>query len=216
MTQVAIVGAHGKIGQLIIKHLQAQGLGAIAIVRKQEQAASLEQAGADVRLLDIESASVEQLAEALRGADAVVFSAGAGAGSTAQRKRTVDYAGSVLLANAAKRAGIQRYIQVSAIGVDKPIKPDVDPVWKAYLEAKRDADIELRNSGLDWTILRPGPLTDAPATGLIRLADDVGRDEVSREDVALTVIAALQIPMTIGKQWELSGGAIPIRDALAE
>jgi len=216
MTHVAIVGAHGKIGQLIIKHLQAQGLGAIAIVRKQEQVASLEQAGADVRLLDIESASVDQLAKMLHGADAVVFSAGAGAGSSAERKRTVDYAGSILLANAAKQAGIPRYIQVSAIGVDKPIKPDVDPVWKAYLEAKRDADIELRSSGLDWTILRPGPLTDAPATGLIRLADDVGRNEISREDVALTVIAALQMPTTIGKQWELSGGSTPIRDALAE
>jgi len=152
----------------------------------------------------------------LHGADAVVFSAGAGAGSSAERKRTVDYAGSILLANAAKQAGIPRYIQVSAIGVDKPIKPDVDPVWKAYLEAKRDADIELRSSGLDWTILRPGPLTDAPATGLIRLADDVGRNEISREDVALTVIAALQMPTTIGKQWELSGGSTPIRDALAE
>jgi len=216
MTQVAIVGAHGKIGQLLIKHLQAQGLGAIAIVRKQEQAATLKNIGADVRLLDIETASVAQLADALHGADAVVFSAGAGAGSSAERKRTVDYAGSVLLANAAKQAGIQRYIQVSAIGVDKPIKPDVDPVWQAYLEAKRDADIELRSSGLDWTILRPGPLTDAPATGLITLADDVGRDAVSREDVALTVIAALQTATTIGKQWELSGGSTPIRDALAE
>ena len=214
MTKVAIVGAHGQIGKLIIKHLRAQGLEAIGIVRKPEQLSQMEALGADPVLVDIENASAQELANGLKGADAVVFAAGAGGGSTAERKHTVDYAGSVLLAQAAQLAGIRRYVQISAIGVDDPLKPDTDPVWKAYVEAKRDADIELRKSGLDWTIIRPGPLTDDAATGLVTLNEHAGRGEVTREDVALVVVAVLQTPSSIGKQWELRGGDTPVRDAV--
>ena len=214
MTKVAIVGAHGQIGKLIIKHLRAQGLEAIGIVRKPEQLTQMEALGADPVLVDIENASAQELANGLKGADAVVFAAGAGGGSTAERKHTVDYAGSVLLAQAAQLAGIRRYVQISAIGVDDPLKPDTDPVWKAYVEAKRDADIELRKSGLDWTIIRPGPLTDDAATGLVTLSEHAGRGEVTREDVALVVVAVLQTPSSTGKQWELRGGDTPVRDAV--
>ncbi|MFS7382113.1 SDR family oxidoreductase [Rahnella inusitata] len=214
MTKVAIVGAHGQIGKLIIKHLRAQGLEAIGIVRKPEQLSQMEALGADPVLVDIENASAQELANRLKGADAVVFAAGAGGGSTAERKHTVDYAGSVLLAQAAQLAGIRRYVQISAIGVDDPLKPDTEPVWKAYVEAKRDADIELRKSGLDWTIIRPGPLTDDAATGLVTLNEHAGRGEVTREDVALVVVAVLQTPSSIGKQWELRGGDTPVRDAV--
>ncbi|MFS7194994.1 NAD(P)H-binding protein [Rahnella inusitata] len=214
MTKVAIVGAHGQIGKLIIKHLRAQGLEAIGIVRKPEQLSQMEALGADPVLVDIENTSAQELANGLKGADAVVFAAGAGGGSTAERKHTVDYAGSVLLAQAAQLAGIRRYVQISAIGVDDPLKPDTDPVWKAYVEAKRDADIELRKSGLDWTIIRPGPLTDDAATGLVTLNEHAGRGEVTREDVALVVVAVLQTPSSTGKQWELRGGDTPVRDAV--
>ena len=214
MTKVAIVGAHGQIGKLIIKHLRAQGLEAIGIVRKPEQLSQIEALGADPVLVDIENTSAQELANGLKGADAVVFAAGAGGGSTAERKHTVDYAGSVLLAQAAQLAGIRRYVQISAIGVDDPLKPDTDPVWKAYVEAKRDADIELRKSGLDWTIIRPGPLTDDAATGLVTLNEHAGRGEVTREDVALVVVAVLQTPSSTGKQWELRGGDTPVRDAV--
>lgn len=214
MTKVAIVGAHGQIGKLIIKHLRAQGLEAIGIVRKPEQLSQMEALGADPVLVDIENASAQELANGLKGADAVVFAAGAGGGSTAERKHTVDYAGSVLLVQAAQLAGIRRYVQISAIGVDDPLKPDTDPVWKAYVEAKRDADIELRKSGLDWTIIRPGPLTDDAATGLVTLNEHAGRGEVTREDVALVVVAVLQTPSSTGKQWELRGGDTPVRDAV--
>jgi len=214
MTKVAIVGAHGQIGKLIIKHLRAQGLEAIGIVRKPEQLTQMEALGADPVLVDIENASAQELANGLKGADAVVFAAGAGGGSTAERKHTVDYAGSVLLAQAAQLAGIRRYVQISAIGVDDPLKPDTDPVWKAYVEAKRDADIELRKSGLDWTIIRPGPLTDDAATGLVTLNEHAGRGEVTREDVALVVVAVLQTASSTGKQWELRGGDTPVRDAV--
>ncbi len=216
MTRVAIVGAHGQIGQLIIKHLVAQGMDAIGIVRKEEQVPAMRKLGAEPVLLDIENATADQLASCLLGADAVVFAAGAGGGSSAERKRTVDFAGSVLLAEAAQKAGVRRYVQISAIGVDNPLKSDTDPVWKAYVEAKRDADIELRKSTLDWTIIRPGPLTDDPATGLVTLSPNAGRGEVTREDVALVVVAVLEAPNTIGQQWELRNGETPIRDAVSQ
>ncbi len=216
MTRVAIVGAHGQIGQLIIKHLVAQGMDAIGIVRKEEQVPAMRKLGAEPVLLDIENATADQLASCLLGADAVVFAAGAGGGSSAERKRTVDFAGSVLLAEAAQKAGVRRYVQISAIGVDNPLKSDTDPVWKAYVEAKRDADIELRKSTLDWTIIRPGPLTDDPATGLVTLSPNAGRGEVTREDVALVVVAVLQAPNTIGQQWEMRNGETPIRDAVSQ
>ncbi|KAB7896631.1 NAD(P)H-binding protein [Rouxiella sp. S1S-2] len=216
MTKVAIVGAHGQIGQFIIKHLRAQGHEALGIVRKEEQVSRLRKLGAESLLLDIESATVDQLASGLKGVDAVIFAAGAGPGSSAERKRTVDYDGSVLLADAAKKAGITRYVQISAIGVDDPIKPDTDPVWKAYVEAKRDADISLRKSGLDWTIIRPGPLTDDKATGLVTLEEHAGRGEVSREDVALVAVATVVEDASIGKQWELRNGNTPIRDAVSQ
>ncbi|MEG3136225.1 SDR family oxidoreductase [Rouxiella sp. T17] len=216
MAKVAIVGAHGQIGKLIIKHLRAQGHEALGIARKEEQIPALRKLGADTVLLDIENATADQLATGMKNVDAVVFAAGAGGGSTAERKHTVDYAGSVLLAEAAKLAGVSRYVQISAVGVDDPLKPDTDAVWKAYIEAKRDADISLRASGLEWTIIRPGPLTNEPATGMVTLSESAGRGEVTREDVALVVVAAIDAPSSIGKQWELRGGNTPIRDAVCQ
>lgn len=216
MAKVAIVGAHGQIGQFIVRHLQLQGHQALGVVRKESQLAQMRKLGGEGLLLDIESASVDSLAQGLEGVDAVVFAAGAGGGSTAERKHTVDYGGSVLLADAAKRAGVTRYVQVSAIGADDPIAPGTEPVWKAYIEAKRDADIYLRASGLRWTIIRPGPLINQPATGLVTLSAHAGRGEVTREDVALVVIAALDESSSVGKQWELRGGNTPIRDAVSQ
>jgi uncharacterized protein YbjT (DUF2867 family) len=216
MTKVAIVGAHGQIGQLIIRQLVAQGDQPVGIVRKPEQIERITSLGGHAILLDIENATAEQLATALQGIDAVVFAAGAGAGSTAARKRTVDYAGSVLLAQAAQLAGITRYVQISAMGVDNPLVEEADEVWTAYVAAKRDADSELRSSGLDWTIIRPGPLSNAAATGKVTLGNDVGRGEIPREDVAALVIASLAEDKTIGQQWEARSGETPLREAIIQ
>ena len=214
MNSVAIVGAHGKIGQLIVQNLVAQGRRAVGIVRKTEQVPVLRGLGAEPVLLDVEQARPEQLATALEGVDAVVFSAGAGGGSTAERKRTVDYGGAVKLITAAKLAGVNRYVMVSAVGADDPLPPDTDAVWRAYVEAKRDADRELRGSGLQWTILRPGPLTDDPATGRVTLGEKVGRGEIPRADVAALVTAVLAEPATAGKQWEVRSGDTPLPAAI--
>ena len=132
-----------------------------------------------------------------------------------ERKRTVDLEGSLKSIQGAHAAGITRFVQVSAIDVDKQPPEDAAPVWKAYVDAKREADAALRISGLDWTILRPGRLTDDPATGRVALGEDVPRAEIPRADVAAVVAAVLDDEATHGRQWNLVGGQVPVEDAVA-
>ncbi|MEV8215197.1 SDR family oxidoreductase [Leifsonia sp. NPDC077715] len=213
MTRVAIIGAHGKVAQQLMRVLYDLGDDFVGVVRNDEHADDVYRLGGEGVLLDIEKAEADELAAAIDGCDAVVFTAGAGAGSGIERKRTVDYAGSVKAQEAAKQAGIRRFVQVSAWGVDAPVD-DADPVWKAYVEAKRDADAVLRDSGLEWTILRPGGLTMDEGTGRIRLGDSVPRGSIAREDVARLIALVLHEPATVGHQWEVVSGDTAIEDAV--
>ena len=140
-------------------------------MRSESYRADLEAAGAEVRLLDIEQADEAGFAAAFEGAHAVVFAAGGGPDGNIERKRTVDLEGSLKSIAGARAAGITRFVQVSAINVDEPVPDDTEPVWAAYVEAKRDADAALRDSGLDWTIIRPGRLTDDEPTGRVELGE---------------------------------------------
>jgi len=186
----------------------------VALVRAPEQVAALETAGVTARLLDIEASDADAFATAFDGCEAVVFAAGGGPDGNIDRKRTVDLEGAVKSIEAAQRVGIRRFVQVSAINVDEPVEEDAAPVWKAYVEAKRDADAALRDSGLDWTIVRPGRLTDVPGTGRIALGD-VPRGEVPRADVAETLVAVLEDPRSVGHQWNLVSGDVDVRAAVA-
>ncbi|MET0930589.1 MAG: SDR family oxidoreductase [Aeromicrobium sp.] len=215
MTRIAIVGGHGKIARLLIPQLVTAGHQPVALVRKPEYTEELEALGAEVSLLDIEASDADDFAKAFEGAGAVVFAAGGGADGNAERKKTVDLGGSVKSIAGATAAGVRRFVQISAIGVDNPLGDDVEPGWVAYVEAKRDADVALRGSDLDWTIIRPGGLTDDPATGGITLAETVDRGEIPRADVAAVITAVLDDPSTIGKQWEVVGGSTPVADAIS-
>jgi uncharacterized protein YbjT (DUF2867 family) len=215
MNQVAIVGGHGKIARLLHPLLVEAGRAPVALVRSDSQRAAVEELGAHARLLNIEQADEAAFGQAFAGCDTVVFAAGGGADGNIQRKRTVDLEGSLKSIAGAHAAGITRFVQVSAIGVDAPLPDDTDDVWRAYVEAKRDADEALRASGLDWTILRPGRLTDDPGTGLVALGDDVRRGEVTRADVAAVVAAVIDDDRTVGRQWNLVGGAVPIDEAIS-
>lgn len=214
MTRVVIVGSHGKVAQQLMRVLYDNGDDFVGIVRGEEHADDVYRLGGEGVLLDIEKASPEQLATAFAGSEAVVFTAGAGAGSGIERKRTVDYEGSVKSMQAAVLAGIRRFVQVSAWGADAPLPEDAEPVWRAYIEAKRDADAVLRESGLDWTILRPGGLTSEEGTGLVTLGDSVERGSIPREDVARLISACIDAPATIGHVWEAVSGTTPIDDAV--
>ena len=215
MSQIAIVGGYGKIARHVITQLVADGHQPVALVRNPTYKHDLEQLGAHVRMLDIEQDEVDHFAASFSDCDAVVFTAGGGPDGNIERKRTVDLGGSLKSIEAARQAGINRFVQISAINVDRPVPEDAQPVWKAYVEAKRDADIALRESGLDWTILRPGRLTDDPGTGLVTLGDSVQRGEVPRADVAAVVVAVLDDSRSIGRQWDLVGGQTPVEEAVA-
>ncbi|QCB92309.1 NAD(P)H-binding protein [Cellulomonas shaoxiangyii] len=213
--RVAIVGGHGKVARALIPLLAERGDEVVPLVRKQEHADELRGPGVEPRLLDIEGQDADAFAAAFAGAGAVVFAAGAGADGRADRKRTVDLGGALKSIDGAQRAGVQRFVQVSAIGVDEPVPDDTGEVWRAYVEAKRDADAALRASDLAWTIIRPGGLTDGPATGRVLLGTSVPRGEVSRSDVAAVIAAVLAEPASVGKQWELVAGDQPITEAVA-
>lgn len=215
MARIVIVGGHGKVGQELSKALARRGDTPVALIRDPGQGAELEALGAEWLVADIERVEVEELMGSLRGADAVVFSAGAGADGRVDRKRTVDLGGSLKSIAAAERAGVSRFVQVSAMKVDEPVAEDAEEVWRAYVAAKRQADSALRQSSLDWTIVRPGALTDEPGTGHVTLAREVDRGSIPRADVAAVVIAALDDPRSIGQQWEVVSGDQPIRHAVA-
>ncbi|GAB3443478.1 NAD(P)H-binding protein [Streptomonospora sediminis] len=215
--RIVIAGGHGKIALRLERLLAERGDTPVGLIRNPEHAADLTAAGAEPVLIDLEDTTATRLAEKLMGADAVVFAAGAGPGSGAQRKSTVDRDAALLLADAASLAGVRRYIMVSAIGVDDGPPPGSEPVWAAYIEAKRAADDELRQRSLetDWTILRPGRLTDDPGTGTVWLAPKVERGEIPREDVAAVIAALLAEPATVGRVLELVGGNTAVGEAVA-
>jgi uncharacterized protein YbjT (DUF2867 family) len=209
--RVVIAGGHGKIALLLERMLAQRGDQAVGLIRNPDQVTEVEQTGAEAVVLDLESSSPAVVAAALDGADAVVFAAGAGPGSGATRKDTVDRAASVLLAEAAGQAGVRRFVQISSMGVDQPPAAGTDEVWAAYLAAKAAAEEDLRTRDLDWTILRPGGLTDDPPTGKVRLAaPPLPRGQVSRADVAAVILTVLDEPGTRGMTLDLVAGSTPV------
>ncbi|MFI9026697.1 SDR family oxidoreductase [Streptomyces sp. NPDC053560] len=213
--RIVIAGGHGQIALRLERLLAARGDEVAGIVRRPEQAGDLLAAGAEPVVCDLEKASAGEVARHLDGADAAVFAAGAGPGSGEDRKETVDRDAAKLFANAAEAAGVRRFVVISAMGADHEPPEGTDPVFAAYLRAKGAADADVRaRTALDWTILRPGRLTNDPGTGSVRLAESTGRGEVSRDDVAAVLVALLDEPATSGRTLELIGGDTPIEDAV--
>ena len=210
--RIVVAGAHGQVARRLGRLLSARGDTVIGVVRNPDHVADLTDDGVTPVVHDLETATVDDVAPLLDGADAVVFAAGAGPGSGVERKRTVDYGGAVKLIEAAKKNGIDRYVIVSAISVDRP--DEWSDQMRPYYEAKRDADRAVLESGLSYTIVRPGGLTDDPGTGVVKIGTDVQRGDVPREDVAATLLAVLETPSTVGKTFELVSGDTPIDEAI--
>jgi uncharacterized protein YbjT (DUF2867 family) len=208
---VVIAGGHGQIALRLERLLSARGDQVRGLVRNRDHFDDVSAAGAQPVLADLED-DVD-LGPVVAGADAVVFAAGAGPGSGAPRKRTMDLGGAVKLIDAAKGAGISRYVIVSSMGADHP--ETASGGFRAYLEAKADADQALRDSGLDYTIVRPGSLTNDPGEGTVDLAERLGRSgSIPREDVAAVLVAVLDAPNTIGTTFEVLSGSTPVDEAV--
>lgn len=211
-----IAGGHGKIALILERLLSGRGDAVAGFIRNPAHAPDLAAAGAEAIVLDLEQASAEEVATHLGGADVLVFAAGAGPGSGAARKQTVDRDAAILLADAAQIAGVRRYLVISSMGADGGTRDGDDPVFTAYLRAKGEADEDISaRSALDATIVRPGVLTDEPGTGRVTIAASTGRGSIPREDVAAALLAVLDTPATAGVTFELISGDTPVAEAVA-
>ena len=207
---VVVAGGHGQIGLRLLRLLAGRGDHARGLIRNPDHAGDLEAVGAEPVVCDLEFE--EDVAPYVRGADAIVFAAGAGPGSGPERKRTMDLGGALKLIEAARSDGIARYVIVSSIGAGNP--EAASEQMRPYIKAKADADHALAASGLEFTIVRPGRLTDEPGIGRVRIGPYVEYGEVSRDDVAATLAELLNAPNTIAKTFELVGGGTPIDEAV--
>src|SRR3954469_18283017 len=216
--RIVLAGAHGQIARRLGRLLSARGDSVVGIIRNPAHESDVISDGAEPVVLDLEAASVEEVAGVLTAADAVVFAAGAGPGSGAARKHTVDHAAAVLLADAAQRAGVRTYLLISSMGVEQAKQGTprgMDPVFAEYLQAKlRAEDQILPRTALDTTIVRPGRLTDEPGTGLVTLEHGLELADVPRDDVAAVLAEFLRSGKT-NDVVEVVGGQTPIEEAVA-
>ena len=212
MSTIVIAGGHGKIALRLSRLLTARGDAVRSLIRNPGHEAGVHATGAEPIVADMEK--LDDLAEFVDGADAVVFAAGAGPGSGPERKRTVDLGAAVKLLDAARRTGARRYLMISSMGAGDP--GSGSEAMRPYLEAKAEADAALTASELDWTIVRPGMLTDDPGSGLIEAAPSLGRrGSITRDDVAAVLVGCLDEPRTVRATFEVLQGETPIGEALA-
>ena len=212
--RVVIAGGHGQIALRLTRLLSADGHQVVGVVRNPDHEADIAAAGGQAAVLDLEKADVDAVAKVLAGADVAIFAAGAGPGSGKARKDTVDRGAAALFADASEQAGVRRHIQVGSINAELAPTLTDDETFTVYLRAKWAAEEDLRARDLDWTVLRPGGLTDDPGTGMVHLADKTGRGRVTRDDVALVLAGLCDTPASIGRTLELIGGDTPVREAL--
>lgn len=207
--RILVAGSHGKVGRRLVPLLVEGGHEVVAMIRDGGQAESMERLGGRPLVADLE----HHVGFAPMGCDAVVFTAGAGPGSGAAKKQTIDRGGADKLVDAAVEHGVRRYVMVSSIGAHDPASGE-GPL-RPYLEAKLQADEHLMSSDLDWTIVRPGSLHDAPGDGRVRLSAELGgTGPVSRDDVAAVLAAVLDDPRTAGTLFELFDGDVPVAQAI--
>jgi uncharacterized protein YbjT (DUF2867 family) len=213
MSTIVIAGGHGKIALHLERILSGAGHEVRALIRNPGHADDVRAAGAVPVEADLEEAA--DFGPWVVGTDAVVFAAGAGPGSGPERKHSVDYGAAVKLLDAAEAQGVARYLMVSSMGAEDPAAAPEE--MRPYQQAKHDADEALLESGLEWTVVRPGRLTDDPGRGTVAVAGSLGRSgQIAREDVAAVLAACLDEPRTVRRVFDLLQGDTPIAEALAQ
>lgn len=216
MSNVTIIGGHGKVALLLAPLLVERGDTVTSVFRNPDHTEDVAQTGASTVVADVESMSVDELAELVGGSDAVVWSAGAGGGSP-ERTWAVDRDAAVRTIDAAEQAGVRRFVMVSYVGAGQDHGVPEDHSFYPYAQAKADADDHLRASGLDWTIVAPGTLTLEEASGRIDIVTPGtdGAHETSRANVAHVIAAVLDEPATVKQMIEFADGDTPVAEALS-
>jgi len=217
--RIVIAGGHGQIARQFGRLVSEAGHRPVGMIRKPEQIPDLQEDGVEPAIIDLEATDLAEMTEIVRGADVVVFAAGGGADGNAQRKETVDKGAAIMRADAAEAAGVRRYVMVSAMGTERADPPAADgsgdDVFQVYLRAKLAADDDVRARDLDWTIVRPGRLTDEVPTGLVHLGQ-LERGSVPRADVAHVLAEVIESDNTIRKTFDVLGGDVPVQEAVSK
>ncbi|RZL24658.1 MAG: NAD-dependent epimerase/dehydratase family protein [Rhodococcus sp. (in: high G+C Gram-positive bacteria)] len=212
MSSIAIFGAHGQVGRLTTRALASAGHTVLAVIRNPNHRNDVEDDGGTAIILDLERATPSEVAEAIRGADSAIFTAGSGAGSGPQRKDSLDRAGALLAMEASALADIVRFVQVSYLGADEPSAPGTSPDMVAYQQAKHAADEALRGSSLRWTIVRPGLLNDNPATGRVAIGEKVHEGTTSRANTAALLALLATTDRAVGHVLNVIDGDTLLED----
>jgi uncharacterized protein YbjT (DUF2867 family) len=212
MPRIIVIGGHGRTGMLIVEKLIADKHSVVATIRNPKHMADLVKRGAETIVLDLEKSPLAEFTNLMKGADAVVFAAGSGEGESS----AIDRIGTRRTLHAAKNAGVKRYVAISAIGASTGLSTrGLSEEMKDYYKEKRAAGKHITASGLDWTILEPGTLTDAKGAGKVTLSEDALEEaSIPREDVAATVVEVLAEPKTAGRVFQLVAGKTPIAKAV--
>ena len=209
--RIAIAGAHGQIAMRLTTPMSTPGDVVVGLIRNPDHAFQVRRAGAEPVVCDLEHASVQEIERAVGDVDAVVFAAGAGPGSGGARKLTMDRDGAIKLLEATAPTR-STYVIVSAVGAEDP--PGGDDDFSVYLRAKAEADAAVMSTDRDWTIVRPGGLTDVPGTGRVRIDSAPFRGEIPRDDVATLLDLVLHDRRAAGHILYVNAGLDPIAQAL--
>ncbi|SFB29201.1 NAD(P)H-binding [Lentibacillus halodurans] len=212
--RILVVGANGQIGKHLVSFIEdSDSLEAKAMIRNAEQASFFEDLGAETAVVDLEQ-DIETIAAAADGIDAIVFTAGSGPNTGKDKTIMVDLDGAVKTIEAAKAAGVKRFIMVSSFDTRRKAIQEAPSSFAPYVAAKHYADEWLRGTDLDYTIIHPGLLTNDEGTGLIEAGSEVEMGEIPREDVANVIVASLENDTTIGKEFQVVGGTKRIKEAI--
>ncbi len=212
--KVLVVGANGQIGKHLVSFIQdSDSLKAKAMIRKAEQATYFKDLGAETALVDLED-DIEPIAKAAEDVDAIVFTAGSGPHTGKDKTIMIDLDGAVKTIEAAKKAGVKRFVMISSFDTRRQAIQDAPESFAPYVAAKHYADEWLKRTDLDYTIIHPGGLTNDEGTGKVNIATDVEIDKVPREDIARVIVASLENEKTIGKEFQVVKGSTPVKDAV--
>jgi uncharacterized protein YbjT (DUF2867 family) len=211
--RIVIAGGHGQIARHFGRLVTETRHHPVGMIRKPEQIPDLQEDGIEPAMIDLENTDVDEMIEIVRGADVVVFAAGGGPDGNAQRKETVDKGAAIMLADAAEATGVRRYVMVSAMGTERA-DPASDDIFQIYLRAKQAADDYVRGRDLEWTIVKPGRLTDDVPTGLVEFGQQLEPGSVTRCDVAHVLAEVIESENTIGKTFDVLGGDVPVKQAI--